>query len=143
MGFCEFYEALWDPLGLNGALWGSVGSTELYGAMWTLWRLWAVWVPMGVPRPTALPHSCSSALDLDSAVAFEGPGSFGLSVAQSDDGYGAAPQLVEPPQDSVGQPTEYMGCPIEYLGWLVECIGWLMGQMGAHCGICRAPHRNL
>ncbi|XP_042687169.1 LOW QUALITY PROTEIN: integrin alpha-D-like, partial [Centrocercus urophasianus] len=50
----------------------------------------------------ALPHSCSSALDLDSAVAFEGPGSFGLSVAQSDDGV-----LVGAPLDLGGRGRVY------------------------------------
>ncbi|XP_032303586.1 integrin alpha-D-like [Coturnix japonica] len=50
----------------------------------------------------ALPHSCSSALDVDSAVAFEGSGSFGLSVAQSNDGV-----LVGAPLEFGGQGHVY------------------------------------
>ncbi|XP_021267462.1 integrin alpha-D-like [Numida meleagris] len=77
---------------------GSVGSAES-GA---LCGLWGSMGPHDLPCPTALPHSCSSALDVDSAVVFEGPGSFGLSVAQSDDGV-----LVGAPLESGGRGRVY------------------------------------
>ncbi|XP_010718243.2 integrin alpha-D-like [Meleagris gallopavo] len=78
----------------HGHAWAvGVGQPPLFPAMglWVLLLLGA-----------ALPHSCSSALDVDSAVAFEGPGSFGLSVAQSDDGV-----LVGAPLDLGGRGRVY------------------------------------
>ncbi|XP_025010950.1 integrin alpha-D isoform X4 [Gallus gallus] len=122
--------ALWGSCG--AALWGSCGAELRGRPIWLLpffgslgpsppplptssphGRAWAVGVGQPPLLPAmgpwvllllgaALPHSCSSALDVDSAVAFEGPGSFGLSVAQSDDGV-----LVGAPLDLEGRGRVY------------------------------------
>ena len=116
MGFCE-------------ALWGLMGSIELYKAN----GLCGGYGHYGSPWVSPAPQLCPTAAALPSTWTLlwplRVPGPSASAWHRATMGMEMPPTLWGLPMDSVGHPTEFMGLPIEYLGWLMKCMGWLTGQM--------------